>query len=336
MPVRQCDARGKLFLLVAAAGTGKTCTDEALIACLRAATHTNTSCIAVSTTAISAQLLPDGHTAHSTLKFPIKITDGMIVRSAIEFDSECAEQLKKAQVLFWDEAFGARKELIEAADHFFRELKGNDEPFGGVVIFFSGDLRQTLPKLPRGGRAHIVKLCFANSRLFSKFKIMSLTENLRLLRSSNPEFAQFVLNVGDGLEPIDSDGRVSSPSHVHLSKSIEELIEFVCTKDLTKLNPSQLSERAISAPLNVDVREINDCILQTKLPGAAKTYLSTDTELDEDDNPIEEMPPEILNGLNRPGFPVHALKLKHNCIVMCLRNLSSLVCNGTKIQITML
>jgi ATP-dependent DNA helicase PIF1 len=51
---------------------------------------------------------------------------------------------------------------------------------------------------------------------------------------------------------------------------------------------------------------------------------------------MTDLLPEVLNGLNRPGLPIHELKLKYKCVVMCLRNLSAEVCNGTKICITAL
>ena len=56
----------------------------------------------MSTTAISAQILQEGHRAHSTLKFPIEINNG-VVRSAIQFDSPLADQSRDAKVVIRDE-----------------------------------------------------------------------------------------------------------------------------------------------------------------------------------------------------------------------------------------
>ena len=70
-----------------------------------------------------------------------------------------------------------------------------------------------------------------------------------------------------------------------------------------------------------------------KLRGQCKLYLSTDEELDGAGNVITDLPPEVLNNMYRPGLPVHNLNLKVKALVMCMRNLSRDVCNGTKLQV---
>ena len=332
----------KLFIVYAAAGTGKTFTNEGLICYTRYLEGTNTACVAVSTTAISAQLLSDGHTAHSTFKLPILIDDDNVVTCGIDFDSEIAAILKEAKMLIWDEAMSARKELIEAVDRFFRELFGIDEPFGGLVVILSGDLRQTLPKIPRAKRGAIVAACITNSKLMKDFEVISLTKNMRIYNCEHPDledledlvrFEKFLLDLGNGDLPTDEEERFVIPSFIHQSKSMEGLIKFVYGEDIEQLSDSDLSERAIMCPLNEDVREVNDIILR-KLTGNTHTYFSTDTELDPYGEPIEELPPEVLHSMNRSGLPAHKLEIKEGCLVMCLRNMTvGNICNGTKMKV---
>ena len=94
---------------------------------------------------------------------------------------------RKARMLIWDEAMSARKEFIEAVDKFFREPFHCDEPFGGLIVFLTGDIRQTLPKIPRGSRGEIVASCINNSKLMSEFKTISLTENMRIRNCDHPD-----------------------------------------------------------------------------------------------------------------------------------------------------
>jgi ATP-dependent DNA helicase PIF1 len=70
------------------------------------------------------------------------------------------------------------------------------------------------------------------------------------------------------------------------------------------------------------------------LDGSVSVYLSADEEVDENDNHIEDVPIEVLNGMNRPGLPDHELELKTNCVVMCIRNMTRDVCNGTNLLVT--
>ena len=146
----QNEEKQRLFLINAAAGTGKTFVNGAIIDYVRYFYKTNIASVQVLTTAISAQLLPDAFTAHSTFHLPIRIDSDGTVCCGIGFDSKTAEMMKKAKLLIWDEALSARKELIEAVDRFFRELFNIDEPFGGLIIVLTGDNRQTLPKIMHG------------------------------------------------------------------------------------------------------------------------------------------------------------------------------------------
>lgn len=128
-------------------------------------------------------------------------------------------------------------------------------------------------------------------------------------------------------------GRFAIPSFIDQSRSVEELIEFVYGEDMERMADSDLSERAILCPLNEDAREINSIVLD-KLVGNTHTYYSTDTELDPMDNPIEELPPEVLHSLNRSGLPSHKLEIKEGCLLMCLRNMTvGNICNGTKMKV---
>lgn len=321
------------YFILAAAGTGKTFVLITLIYYMRSIDGTNTCYISMSSTALSAQLLPDGHTAHSTIKLPLEVNDDN-VRSAIEFDSPIASQHRLARLLVFDEQLGTQNELTHAVNHYFQELHGNNHPFSGVITVFGGDLCQTLAKVPRARRFDIVRRCFTNSPLFPLFHVMSLKHNYRLSNSlENEQFANFLLHIGNGEIAQDEQGRIVLPDLIHTSPTLEKLIDFVYGHDLTECQPENFSDCAILAPLNSTVQAINKTILN-HLPDLPTTYLSNDSELDPDGMVVEDLPPEILNGLNAGGMPLHKLQLKPNSIVLCLRNLSPGVCNGTKIQIT--
>ena len=335
------DESDRLFLINAAAGTGKTFVDSAIIDYVRYLFKTNVASIQVSTTAMSAQLLEDAFTAHSTFKLPLQIDDDGTVRCAIEFDTKTARIMAKAKLLIWDEALSARKGLIQAVDKFFRELLGIDKPFGGLVIVLTGDNRQTLPKISHGRRGDIINACLQNSYLMQHFNVVNLTDNMRIKRAEHPQlegtttlrdFEDFLLRMGDGTLDTDEEGRFLVPDYIHKSSSVEEMIEFVYGKDINKVKPMDLSERAILCPLNEDVREVNRIVLE-KLDGTVKTYLSSDTEIGPDGQPVTELPTDVLHSLNRSGMPMHQLDIKEHCVVMCLRNMSMGICNGTKLYV---
>jgi hypothetical protein len=105
-----------------------------------------------------------------------------------------------------------------------------------------------------------------------------------------------------------------------------------------KERQAYFSERAILAPLNVHVDDINDACID-KLMGDTTTYLSVDSALDDNDNTDHgSYPKEFLNTINVSGMPVHSMTLKIGCPIMLLRNLdpSAGLCNGTRLIITAL
>lgn len=96
-------------------------------------------------------------------------------------------------------------------------------------------------------------------------------------------------------------------------------------------NHDWLRERAILAPKNANVNEINFQI-QQKLPGDLVSYKSIDTATNEED--AVNYPVEFLNSLEPPGMPPHLLNLKIGSSIILLRNLNSpKLCNGTRLSV---
>jgi hypothetical protein len=84
----------------------------------------------------------------------------------------------------------AHRFIFECVDRTLRDVLSVHEtsnatkPFGGKPILLGGDFRQILPVLPGGDRNEIIKASLVSSRLWKHFKIMRLTNNMRLSRSS--------------------------------------------------------------------------------------------------------------------------------------------------------
>ncbi len=73
-------------------------------------------------------------------------------------------------------------------------------------MLFSGDFRQILPVIPGGSRAQIVHACVKFSALHAGFRILRLTENMRLSSLRNDpnatetalQFPNYLLRLGEG------------------------------------------------------------------------------------------------------------------------------------------
>ena len=106
----------------------------------------------------------------------------------------------------------------EAVSRTLKHLR-NDKTgaFAGVTMVILGDLRQTLPVMPKGSRSQIVDSCLTQSELWKHFKRPTLTQNMRVLttdvgdREKLLDYCQFLLDLGDGKIPTDETGCVQIP-----------------------------------------------------------------------------------------------------------------------------
>jgi PIF1-like helicase len=332
---RAIDQNIPIYALIdASAGTGKTFIIETLQNYLNSSFGTNAIYISVSSTGISADLLQYGRTAHYTFALPTHVTDLSTIRSQLEFESNRAERFRQATVLFWDEIFTIPRQYIEATDILFQQLKKDMRPFGNLIVLVSGDRKQTLAKIPHGYRAQIVQASFINSPLRSHFTTFTLKKNHRLA-AAFPEFAKLLEQIGTGTYPTtpNNTDNVIFPDYLHRCYSMESLVDEIYGISTADKTPQELACRAILTPLNRNVRRLNEYILTNKVPGEIYEFEANDIELDSNNEPVEDVPPEILARLDYPGLPLHTLKIKTGCIVMCLRNLNTKLKNGTKLEV---
>ena len=87
------------------------------------------------------------------------------------------------------------KYCFEAVNRTLNDIchASNNNLFGYIPIVFGGDFAQILPVVPRGNRAAIVRACIQQSFLWPSFKLLHLTEKMRVISGSvNMEFAQFL------------------------------------------------------------------------------------------------------------------------------------------------
>ncbi|XP_074305344.1 uncharacterized protein LOC141640439 [Silene latifolia] len=228
----------------------------------------------------------------------------------------------------------SKRQNIESLDHLLRDLCDPNQLFGGNVVVFRGDFRQTLPILPRKSQHEVVEASLFSSHLWLRLIKFSLTENLRA--KDDPEFAKFLLALGNGelrtkqFESIElPDGIVkvldqSNPNPIAglAALAFPEL-------ELGTFDSNLFTDRAILTPLNDDVDAINDALID-QFPGQSVTYTSHDSMLDDT---CASICFEFINKLNPGGMSSHKLILQENCPVILIRNLqpSFGLCNGTRL-----
>ncbi|SGY19869.1 BQ5605_C017g08358 [Microbotryum silenes-dioicae] len=234
-----------------------------------------------------------------------------------------------------------------------QDVRSSTARFGGVTVVLAGDPKQCLPVIPKASPAQIVDTCIMNADFWGEVQVLRLSTNMRLLaaadrmtkteRTKAQGFANWFLGVGDGSANKTED-TIALPSDLLLpaaSRNRSGLIKHVYPVPVLVLDNmstdekvAYFSNRAILAPKNSEVDQINDMVLDL-LPGEAQTFYNADSVKDEDESLFLI---EYLQSLNIAGMPLHAAKFKVGCPVLLLRNLDPAagLCNGTRLLLTRL
>jgi hypothetical protein len=330
----------RLFFVDGPAGHGKTTLFETLLAMERSKGH---GPIPVATSGIAATLLTGGRTAHSRFKLPINNCTAESMCSFSKRD-DAGKLLIRTRLLIWDEGPMAHKWLYDALDRSLRDVRECKSPFGRVVVVIGGDFRQTLPIVPKGGRAQTVDACITESPLWSKFTRMCLTKNMHPSEGIDiANFSQMLINIGDGQYPITKPpSTITIPPCLQSSEiastNMKDFIDEIYPDlEANYRNKDYLLGSSILVPLNRNVDDMNNAIIDVLHLSAndITTYQSIDT-VEETDSHL--YPVEFLNSINIPDIPPHTIQLGVGMIIMLLRNLDlhNGDCNGSRYIITKL
>lgn len=325
--------QGGLFFLDAPGGTGKTFLINLILAKVR---HGGDIILAVASSGIASTLLAGGRTAHSAFKLPLNLHNTDTPVCNVSSDSSKGRMLKRCKAIIWDECTMSHKKSLEALDRTLKDLRETNSLMGGVVVILAGDFRQTLPVIKRSTPADELNACLKQSVLWSHVQKLHLKTNMRVHLLNDigaEEFSTQLLNIGNGA--IDQDPRTSNikfpVGFCNLVSNSDELIDRVFPDlDDNLLNQDWICERAILAPLNDTIDDLNYFIQERLIDRPSRTYLSIDHMVEADQ--AVNYPVEFLNSLSIPGIPPHRLTLKVGSPIILLRNLDPpRLCNGTRL-----
>ncbi|XP_072062222.1 uncharacterized protein [Arachis hypogaea] len=237
----------------------------------------------------TALLLPNGCTAHSRFNVPLNVNQDSICN--IRQGTPLARLISSAKLIIWDEAPMLNKFCFEALDKCLKDVLrfdngyNPDAPFGGKFVVLGGDFRQILPVIPRGFREEIVH---------------SYIHGVQL-----EEFAEWLLQIGDGLLGDNTDGE---------------------------------SSRSILAPTLDVVTEVNNHVMSL-IHGNERVYLSSDALINEDGIPQHRLvlkigvPMMLLRNIDQSnglcnGTRIQVRRLGDHvieCIILAGRNTGEVV-----------
>ncbi|XP_009803341.1 uncharacterized protein [Nicotiana sylvestris] len=140
------------FFIDGPGGSGKTFLYCALLATVRSKGFV---ALTTTTSGVAASILPGGRTVHSRFKFPINIDEKFSCN--ISKQSSLASLIRDAKFIVWDEVSMAKKNMIEALDSLVKDIMNTNVLFGGKVVVFGGDFRQTLHVVRSGKKEDFIR-----------------------------------------------------------------------------------------------------------------------------------------------------------------------------------
>ncbi|XP_071928011.1 uncharacterized protein [Coffea arabica] len=338
-------SRGQSFFIDGPGGTGKTFLYRSLLATLRSQGYI---AIAVATSGVAASLLPGGRTVHSRFKIPLDFSRNKTCQ--LSKQSSMAQLIIQCGLFLWDEASMAKRDTIQAFDELLKDLMETSDSFGGKVVVFGGDFRQTLPVIQGVTKDQLIQASLLHSSLWSSMHKIKLKHNMRAVL--DPAFSRFLLAVGEGAELVDANNQICLPGHMvipfhNIKRFFRQVLYISCASshvpvlfhqliaytfpdlNLYSSNPYEMISRCILTPKNTSVEDINEMMIQ-RFPGQLFTYTSSDQTVDQRFQADYE---DFLNSQNPKGLPPHKLMLKESCPLILLRNLNPAegLCNGTRL-----
>ena len=253
--------------------------------------------LAVATSGVASLLLPGGCTAHSRFKIPLDVHETSVC--AIGRGTMLVPLIQRTSLVIWDEAPMSHRFCFEALDRTLRDLLSAKEPanaaksFGGLPVLFGGDFRQVLPVVHGADRSQILNASLIRSPLWKHARVFKLSINMRLTNPAlNPserermaEFAQWVLDVGDGKIPAHRKEGETEDTWINIPRDIAVLpendkIPAIIAAVYTDFENSYslvpyLAERCIVCPVNAAVDEVNEVMVE-RVPGSSREYRSFD------------------------------------------------------------
>ncbi|XP_054287572.1 uncharacterized protein LOC129003305 [Macrosteles quadrilineatus] len=321
----------KIIFLDGPGGYGKTTLIRVILAYVRGCRQV---ALAVASSGTAAGNMPGGTTAHSMFRLPLDFGDGTGFWN-ITNGSQRAELIRAARLIVFDEAPMAHRFVFEVLDRSLRDLMRSSELFGGKIFLCCGDFRQIAPVVVNARTpTDIVCVSLRASHLWQHFKIFALTTAHRT--SSSTAYSEFLLRVGNGTVSSTTflEGR-NEQSLIPLLgirqvTSLTDLVDSVFPANVL-LDSDMCSRRAILSTLIVNVKEINDHILNS-LDGHLYELRSADTVDRENDDGLD-VDVQLLNTATGKGVPDHVLRLKIGSVCLIMRNLNIAegLVNGTKV-----
>ena len=289
--------KGLNLFYTGSAGTGKSVVLKTLIKKMKRKHGDDAVAICASTGLASCNI--GGITIHKFSGFGIGDKNADQLFSFVAKRPQAVKKWKKTKVLIVDEVSMIEGQYLDKFDFVARNVRKNNQPFGGIQVVFTGDFFQ-LPPVSKNGRQTIY--CFESQSWRRAIKKTILL---------NKVFRQKDNSLIEMLNEIRYGERISVTS-INLIASLDRTIEYGDGLEATELYPTRM-----------EVTHANAKRMQN-LSGREMTFTATDLISAEINNKTAERRKLDSSFLAEP-----VLKLNEGCQVMLIINLNESLVNGS-------
>jgi ATP-dependent DNA helicase PIF1 len=319
---------GENLFITGPGGTGKTQLIKHLVSYMKIKGIDHQVC---ALTGCAAVLLKcNARTLHSWSG--IKLARGPIEKivSSVIYNPRIVSAWKKTKVLIVDEVSMLSKKIFEVIERIARTIKGNQRPFGGIQVIFTGDFYQ-LPPVGSPEEPSTSQFCFESEKWGQVFQIKNHIKLVTVFRQTDETYIRIlneiregniseenrqILNEKIGIKPPDD---YIAPTKLY---AIRSKTDFVNRARFSKIQePEHIYERIIKT----------DCVSYTDSGRAIDTNL---LNICKKLNP-QEIEFEINHLSTNSNIQQRAI-LKKGALVMLTYNINieEGICNGSQGIIT--
>ncbi|XP_070005176.1 uncharacterized protein [Nicotiana sylvestris] len=173
----------------------------------------------------------------------------------------------------------AKKKMIETFNTLLKDLMNTNRLFGGKVVVFGGDFRQTLPVVRSGKKEDFICESLLYSDIWNDLEKLCLSENMRA--KEDPAFCEYLMRIENGKEETNNSNKIEIPRNFVIpftpeTQSLNQSFNVTYPNLHTFFsNPSSMTSRVILTTKNNFVDEINDMLIH-QLANNAKIYTAID------------------------------------------------------------
>ncbi|XP_026482097.1 uncharacterized protein LOC113389256 [Ctenocephalides felis] len=167
------------------------------------------------------------------------------------------------------------KRSLEALNRTLKDLRDNQNIFGGAMILLSGDFRQTLPVIPRSTVADKLRRSLKSSNWWRHVKKLQLSTNMRVVLQQDETakvFSKQLLNI--------ENGECFTYKSVDTATNQDDILnyptEFLNSLELPRLPPHNLQLKVGSVVIML--RNLNQPILCNGTRLVVKTLMNNNEE----------------------------------------------------------